>query len=81
MKCEDRIYIIEKDNEDKPQIKAAEYLRTLIYQHYSSQSAFAKDIGIEQRTLSRYLSQGINSVEVLEKFAAFFNVDIAEFFW
>lgn len=60
--------------------KAGQFLRRLIQENYSSQEEFAFDFGAELRTVSRYVNNGINKVNVIQELAEFFNVDVLEFF-
>jgi len=60
--------------------KAGRVLRELIRQHYSSQEEFAYDYGLELRTVSRYINQGISKVDVVQELANFFAVDFSYFF-
>lgn len=60
--------------------KAGKALRTLIQKHYASQEEFAYDYGLELRTVSRYINQGITKVDVVQELADFFSVDFGYFF-
>lgn len=60
--------------------QAGRVLRELIQQYYSSQEEFAYDFGVELRTVSRYINQGITKVDVIQEMAEFFSVDFACFF-
>ncbi len=55
-------------------------LRRLIQENYSSQEEFAYDYGLELRTVSRYINNGINKVDAIQELAEYFNVDVTEFF-
>lgn len=55
-------------------------LRRLIQENYSSQEEFAYDYGLEIRTVSRYINNGINKVDVIQELAEYFNIDVTEFF-
>lgn len=55
-------------------------LRQLIQEHYSSQEEFALDYGLEIRTVSRYVNNGINKVDVIQELAEYFDVDVTSFF-
>lgn len=63
-----------------PQQIAGKKLRRLIQQNYSSQEAFAEDYGIEIRTVSRYINNGINKIDAVQELASFFNVSFLDFF-
>ena len=65
-------------NENYP-LKAGKVLRKLIEENYNTQEEFALDYGIELRTVSRYINNGINKLDVLQELAFFFNVNIVEF--
>ena len=67
-------------NNTSPQMIAAAYLRKLIQKHYKTQEQFAYDYGIEIRTLSRYLNNGINKIDVIQELAMFFDVSFTDFF-
>ena len=58
---------------------AGEVLRCLIQKHYPSQEAFARNFGIEIRTLSRYINQGITKVTTLQELSDFFDVPLIFF--
>ena len=55
-------------------------LRRLIQENYSSQEEFAYDYGLEIRTVSRYINNGINKVDVIQELTEYFNIDVTEFF-
>lgn len=59
---------------------AGRYLRTLINENYDTQQDFAYDYGLEIRTVSRYINDGINKISVIQELADFFNVDFLDFF-
>lgn len=59
--------------------RAGEVLRQLIQQNYSSQEEFAQDFGMDVRTVSRYVNNGINKISLLQELAAFFRVSILDF--
>lgn len=63
-----------------PQQLAGNTLRRLIQENYPSQEAFAYDYGIEIRSVSRYVNNGINKIDVIQSLAEFFNVSFSEFF-
>lgn len=63
-----------------PQQKAGNTLRKLIQDNYPSQEAFAYDYGIEIRTVSRYINNGINKIDIIQSLAEFFNVSFSDFF-
>lgn len=45
---------------------------------YHSQDDFAFDFGVEIRTLSRWLNQGIKNIDTIKELADFLSVDILE---
>lgn len=55
-------------------------LRRLIKENYPSQEEFAYDFGADIRTISRYVNQGINKVNVLQELADFFQIELWDFF-
>ena len=55
-------------------------LRRLIQENYPSQEEFAYDFGADIRTISRYVNQGINKVNVLQELADFFQIELWDFF-
>ena len=63
-----------------PRQIAGEVLRYLVQQHYETQEQFAMDFGMDIRTLSRYINNGINKVDVLQELAEFFNIEFTAFF-
>lgn len=63
-----------------PQEQAGNTLRRLIQENYPSQEAFAFDYGIEIRTVSRYINNGINKLDIIQSLAEFFNVSFSDFF-
>ena len=65
---------------DTPQQKAGLVLKRLIQERYSSQEEFALDYGMELRTVSRYVNQGINKISVVQELADFFALEFEDFF-
>ena len=63
-----------------PQQKAGLVLKRLIQERYSSQEEFALDHGMELRTVSRYVNQGINKISVVQELADFFALEFEDFF-
>lgn len=63
-----------------PQQLAGRTLRRLIQENYATQEDFAEDYGIEIRTVSRYINNGINKVDAIQELAVFFNVPLIDFF-
>lgn len=59
---------------------AGERLRQLIKENYTSQEEFAYDFGLEIRTVSRYINNGINKINVVQELADFFSVPFTSFF-
>lgn len=59
---------------------AGRTLRRLIQENYATQEDFAEDYGVEIRTVSRYINEGINKVDVIQELAVFFNVSFVDFF-
>jgi hypothetical protein len=59
---------------------AGHVLKQLIKEHYLSQDAFAYEFGADVRTVSRYVNEGINKLNVLQELAVFFHINIAYFF-
>ena len=55
-------------------------LKRLIQERYSSQEEFALDYGMELRTVSRYVNQGINKISVVQELADFFALEFEDFF-
>ena len=55
-------------------------LRRLIQENYPSQEEFAYEFGADIRTISRYVNQGINKVNVLQELADFFQIELWDFF-
>lgn len=63
-----------------PQKCAGEMLRKLIAESYPTQEEFAYDYGTDIRTVSRYINNGINKIDIVQELAAFFHVDFMDFF-
>ena len=63
-----------------PQQKAGLVLKRLIQERYSSQEEVALDYGMELRTVSRYVNQGINKISVVQELADFFALEFEDFF-
>ena len=63
-----------------PQQRAVLVLKRLIQERYSSQEEFALDYGMELRTVSRYVNQGINKISVVQELADFFALEFEDFF-
>ena len=63
-----------------PQQKAGLVLKRLIQERYSSEEEFALDYGMELRTVSRYVNQGINKISVVQELADFFALEFEDFF-
>lgn len=62
------------------EILAGKHLKKLIKANYKSQQKFADDYGLDIRTVSRYVNEGINNVSTIQEFAEWFNVDFIHFF-
>lgn len=60
--------------------QAGNALRKLIKENYATQQEFAVDYGLELRTVSRYVNEGIKDVDLIQELAEFFNVSFFEFF-
>lgn len=67
-------------NSLSPQQIAGRTLRRLIQENYSSQEEFAYDYGLEIRTVSRYINNGINKIDIIQQLADFFKIDFVDFF-
>lgn len=63
-----------------PQLNAGKTLRQLILENYSSQEEFAYEYGTDIRTVSRYINNGINKIDVIQELADFFGISFLEFF-
>ena len=59
---------------------AGDNLKALIRKSakYRSQADFAFDFGVDIRTLSRWLNQGIKNIDTIKELADFLSVDILE---
>lgn len=62
------------------QMKVGQKLRTLIMENYESQEDFAYDYGADIRTISRYVNNGINKIDIIQDLADFFGITFVEFF-
>ena len=58
---------------------AGQVLKVLIKENYQSQEEFAYEFGVELRTLSRYVNEGIGQVWRIQEFAEFFGVQMTVF--
>ncbi len=67
-------------SELSPQQIAGKNLRRLIQDNFASQEDFAYEYGLELRTVSRYINNGINKIDAIQQLANFFKVDFIEFF-
>ncbi len=63
-----------------PQECAGLTLKRLIQEYYPSQEEFAFDFGTDIRTVSRYVNQGINKINIIQDLADHFHVSFEEFF-
>lgn len=63
-----------------PQLCAGLKLKQLILENYSSQEEFAYDFGTDVRTVSRYVNQGINKINVIQELSDFFRIPFSDFF-
>lgn len=59
---------------------AGQRLKQLIKENYPTQEDFSYDYGLEIRTISRYVNQGINKIDVIQELAEFFGVEFTYFF-
>ena len=59
---------------------AGQTLKRLIKENYPSQEEFAYDYGADIRTISRYINNGINKIDVIQELAEFFDVPFEYFF-
>ena len=59
---------------------AGKTLRRLIEENYATQEDFAYDYGTDLRTVSRYINQGINKLDIIQELADFFNLTFTDFF-
>lgn len=62
-----------------PAKNAGQVLRRLIKENYSSQEEFAYEFHGDLRTIQRYLSKGINRLDILQELANHFQVDLQYF--
>ena len=67
-------------NKMTPQRIAGNTLRRLIQENYESQEEFAWDYGMDIRSVSRYINNGINKIDTVQELANFFNMDFMMFF-
>ena len=61
-------------------LMAGQTLKRLIKENYPSQEEFAYDYGADIRTISRYINNGINKIDVIQELAEFFYVPFYFFF-
>lgn len=68
-------------NEEKLLSKiAGENLKQVIKANYLSQADFAFDFGVEMRTLSRWLNNGITNIDTLQQITEFLQIEITDLF-
>ena len=58
---------------------AGKTLRRLIRENYSSQQEFADAYGLEIRSVSRYINNGIKDLDTIQELAQYFNLTVIEF--
>lgn len=63
-----------------PQLKAGRALRRLIEENFPSQEEFANQYYVDVRTISRYINNGINKIDVIQELAERFDVPFEYFF-
>ena len=63
-----------------PQMLAGNKLRKLIVENFDSQEDFAYEFGIDVRTVSRYINNGINKLDIIQELADWFGIEIMDFF-
>ena len=61
-------------------LMAGQTLKRLMKENYPSQEEFAYDYGADIRTISRYINNGINKIDVIQELAEFFDVPFEFFF-
>ena len=59
---------------------AGNTLRRLIQENFASQEAFAEEYGMDVRTVSRYINEGISKIPTVQELADFFCVEFIGFF-
>ena len=59
---------------------AGKNLKKFISKAGYSQERFAYEVGVDPRSLRRYLKNGINDVDLLDKMSRILEVDFGEFF-
>jgi transcriptional regulator with XRE-family HTH domain len=59
---------------------AGENLRHLIQKSNRTQEQFAFEFGANDRTVRRWIKNGINSLSIIEEVARFFGVDVETIF-
>lgn len=59
---------------------AGKYLKKLISENYRTQEEFSFEYGLELRSVSRYINEGIGKVDVIQELAEYFNVRFEDFF-
>jgi len=58
---------------------AGSVLRRLIKENYPNRREFAFAFGISERTVARYVNEGINKITTLQELADFFHLNVREF--
>lgn len=58
---------------------AGKRLRELIAENYPSQEEFADEYGADIRTVSRYINNGINKLDIIQELADWFCIDFMDF--
>ncbi len=64
-----------------PQKIAGMKLAELIKEHYKTRENFAFQRCYSERTLSRYVNEGIDKLSVIQEFAEIFDVELSYFFY
>lgn len=63
-----------------PQKIVGENLKLLIKENYPNQAEFAYEFGADERTIRRYVNEGVNKLDTIQELAHFFGVEYIDFF-
>lgn len=60
---------------ENPAVTAGKFLKKELKKNHITQEKFAEDFGVDARTVRRWVSKGINSVETIWSIADFFGLE------
>ena len=63
-----------------PKKIVGENLKLLIEENYPNHIEFAYEFGADERTIRRYVNEGVNKLDTIQELAHFFGVEYIDFF-